>query len=115
MSQSLPKRDFRDRQVISDVSFRKAATSPIRRFPPVTDKIFPHPSSITALLISPFESDHDFMRRVFSHSSWTLYDATDVAQALPQLREGSIPVVLCSADPQRDSWKTILRETAEMQ
>ena len=80
----------------------------------MTDKIFPHPSSITALLISPFESDHVFMRKMFSHSSWTLYDASDVDQAIPQLREGSIPVVLCSADPQRDSWKAVLRETAEM-
>ncbi|MBI4905346.1 MAG: hypothetical protein HY820_17055 [Acidobacteria bacterium] len=75
----------------------------------------PYPLNISALLMSPFESDHVVLRQVFSHSNWSLRTATDCEQALELLRETNIPVVLCSADSRLDSWKTIVRETASME
>jgi len=71
-----------------------------------------YPLNISALLISPFESDHCVLRQVFSHSNWQLRVAVDCQQALDQIREEMVPVVICSADSHPDWWKKIVQETA---
>lgn len=69
------------------------------------------PMTISAILISPFESDHHVMRQVFTHSNWSLHCVGNCEEALRLISDHSIPVVICSTDMQAD-WRTILHATS---
>ena len=69
---------------------------------------------VTALLVSPFSSDHAVLREVFSDWNWKLHTAPACSEALALLRRATIPVVVCERNLRDGDWKTILGATARM-
>jgi DNA-binding response OmpR family regulator len=69
---------------------------------------------VTALLVSPFPSDHVAVQEVFSYLKWVLNTAYDCAEALAFLRQTSAPVVICECDLRDGSWKTVLQACVGM-
>jgi len=51
---------------------------------------------VTALLVSPFESDHAVLRLVFSRDNWRLHSAYDSEAALSLMSKDTIPVIICN-------------------
>lgn len=69
---------------------------------------------ITALLVSPFESDHVVLRDLFSHSSWKLLDAYDIESALPIMNREAVPVIICEQTLRDGDWRLILDAASTM-
>jgi hypothetical protein len=69
---------------------------------------------VTALLASPFASDHVAAQEVFSSLGWVLNVAYDCAQALAFMREAWAPVIICESDFRDGNWKTVLQACAAM-
>jgi DNA-binding NtrC family response regulator len=58
--------------------------------------------------LTPFAEDHNSLRRIFSHSNWTLLSATNTQDALDQLQAGSVTLVLCEDRLRDGSWTDFL-------
>ena len=71
-------------------------------------------TSITVLSISPIETDHLFLRNVFSHSNWRVHGVRSRREALAWLRWQHSPVVLCEETLPDSGWKQVLREIASL-
>ena len=72
----------------------------------------PQPDRIvTVLEVSPFEADHNALRRIFSHSNWKLLITRSCAEATAFLKTKLIPVVLCERELPDGTWKDILERT----
>ncbi len=69
--------------------------------------------TVTVLEISPYESDHAALRRIFSHSNWKLHISRSCAEAIGLLKRKLFPVVLCERDLPDGSWKDIVERTAQ--
>jgi DNA-binding NtrC family response regulator len=69
---------------------------------------------VTALLVSPFTSDHVAAQEVFSELGWVLNAAYDCGEALAFMREGWTPVIICESDLRDGTWKTVLEACAGM-
>ena len=69
---------------------------------------------VTALLVSPFPSDHVAVEEVFLYLGWELNTAYDCAEALALMRQTSTPVVVCESDLRDGNWKTVLQACAGM-
>ena len=70
--------------------------------------------AVTALLVSPFTSDHVAVQEVFSELGWVLNAAYDCAEALAFMRQAWTPVVICESDFRDGNWKTLLQACAAM-
>jgi DNA-binding response OmpR family regulator len=81
---------FFDRAVMNTASLSK----PINKKP-----------VITALLVSPFPSDHVAVQEVFSYLGWVLNAAYDCAEASAFMRQSSTSVVICDCDLRDGNWK----------
>ena len=69
---------------------------------------------VTALLVSPFASDHVAVQEVFSYLGWTLNAAYNCAEAVALMRQTSTPVVICERDLRDGYWKTVLQASVGM-
>jgi DNA-binding response OmpR family regulator len=69
--------------------------------------------TVTVLEISPFESDHAALQRIFSHSNWKLHISRTCSEAIRLLKSKLIPVILCERDLPDGSWKDIVERTAQ--
>jgi DNA-binding response OmpR family regulator len=69
---------------------------------------------ITALLVSPFPSDHVAVQEVFSYLGWVLNAAYDCAEASASMRKSSTSVVICDCDLRDGNWKKVLQICAGM-
>jgi DNA-binding response OmpR family regulator len=69
--------------------------------------------TVTVLEISPFESDHAALKRIFSHSNWKLHISRTCSEAISLLKSKLIPVILCERDLPDGSWKDIVERTAQ--
>ena len=82
----------------------------------MSDEVIDNTSSpdrtVTVLEISPFESDHATLQRIFSHSKWKLYISRTCSEAMALLKKKLIPVVLCECELPDGSWKDIVERTA---
>ena len=67
---------------------------------------------VTALLVSPFASDHVAVQEVFLYLRWVLIAAYNCAEALAFMRQTSTPVVICEHDLRDGNWKTVLQACA---
>jgi DNA-binding NtrC family response regulator len=61
----------------------------------------------TALLVSPFVSDHLAIRTLFSPRGWVLHSAFTFQEALYLLREEAIPVVICHRHLLDGDWRIL--------
>ncbi len=68
--------------------------------------------TVTVLGISPFEADHNCLRRIFSHSNWKLLISKTCAEAMGVQKRRLIPVVLCERELPDGTWKDILERTS---
>jgi hypothetical protein len=62
---------------------------------------------VTALLVSPFASDHHAVLEVFSYLGWVLNVNYNCAEAVAFMRQTSNPVVICERDLREGNWKTV--------
>lgn len=69
--------------------------------------------AVIVLEVSPFESDHAALQRIFSHSNWKLHISRTCAEAIAFLKKKLIPVVVCERDLPDGSWKDIVERTAQ--
>ena len=69
---------------------------------------------VTALLVSPFASDHVAVQEVFSYLGWALNAAYNCAEAVAFMRQTSTPVVICERDLRDGYWKNVLQSSAGM-
>lgn len=69
--------------------------------------------TVMVLEISPFESDHATLKRIFSHSNWKLHISRSCSEAMSLLKRKLIPVVLCERDLPDGTWKDIVESTAQ--
>jgi DNA-binding NtrC family response regulator len=67
---------------------------------------------VTALLVSPFESDHTVLSLVFSHSNWKLHSAYDSKAALSLMSKETIPIIICNL--RNGDWKGLLEAAATL-
>lgn len=64
---------------------------------------------VTVLAVSPIESDHLFLRTIFSHSKWQIHSARSWAEAQAFLATRLMPVVLCESELEPGTtWKDVL-------
>jgi DNA-binding response OmpR family regulator len=69
-----------------------------------------------AVSVFPAHEDHAVLRSIFRSSdrplcpgsTWALQACTTLDEALPILKNGGIPLVLCECDLQPGSWKEVL-------
>jgi DNA-binding NtrC family response regulator len=61
----------------------------------------------TALVVSPFVSDHLALRTLFSRRGWVLHSAFTFQEALHLLREEAIPVVICHRHLLDGDWRSL--------
>lgn len=64
---------------------------------------------VTVLLISPDAGDHIFVRHVFDHSNWVLYQCRSVEEGLELFREQTFPVVIVEERLTGGDWRDALR------
>jgi CheY-like chemotaxis protein len=69
----------------------------------------------TALLISPDEEDHEILKRLFQHNSWTLHHASSVNAASALLNEQATSVVITERDLRVGDWKGVLEVIHHLQ
>jgi DNA-binding NtrC family response regulator len=71
--------------------------------------------AITALSVFPQQEDHAALRSILRSSDWSLCPgfkwalktSRNLDEALPILRRGGIPVVLCERDLQAGTWRDV--------
>ena len=68
--------------------------------------------TVTALLVSPFESDYSVLSLVFSASNWKLQRIHDSEAARFLMSQETIPVVICNL--RNGDWKALLEATAKL-
>lgn len=76
--------------------------------------------SFVALSVFPNREDHAVLKSIFSSSErplcpgskWALKACSTLQEALPILRKGRIPFVLCERDLQPGTWKDVLAALA---
>ncbi|MBI3473651.1 MAG: response regulator [Candidatus Solibacter usitatus] len=64
---------------------------------------------VVVLAVSPDESDQAALRRIFTHSNWTIRTARDGREAVEHCRAGQVPVVLCARHLPDGDWKDLLQ------
>ena len=69
------------------------------------------PNPQTALLISPVEEDHAFLRGLFSVEGWTLVSVRSLERAAALLRANSLPVIVVERDLFPGTWRDVLGMT----
>lgn len=66
---------------------------------------------VTVLLITESDNDHQTLRDIFSHSTWTLARVHTAEEGLKELAKSPVPVVILGASGAHDNWDA-LRGTA---
>lgn len=79
----------------------------------ISEELLQPDRTVIVLEISPFESDHTVLRRIFSHTKWKLQITRTCSEAINLLNHKLIPVVLCERDLPDGSWKDIVERTAQ--
>ena len=74
----------------------------------------PPESGLVALVVSPCRGDLLSLRGILP-SNWTLYVASDAAEAKQILRQTSFPVILCERELPDGNWKDLLVAVAGIQ
>jgi DNA-binding response OmpR family regulator len=74
----------------------------------------PLESGLVVLVVSPCEGDLLALRGALP-SNWTLYIASDAAEAKQILRQTSVPVILCDSELPDGNWKDLLVAVAGIQ
>src|ERR1039458_5610062 len=74
----------------------------------------PPESGLVALVVSPCRGDLLSLRGILP-SNWTLYVASDAAEAKQILRQTSFPVILCERELPDGNWKDLLVALAGIQ
>ena len=69
----------------------------------------------TVLLISPHETDHSFLRRLFNRSRWLVRCVRSGREAWNCLRRGAASVVVCEKELPDCTWKEVLEEITELE
>ena len=67
-------------------------------------------TALKVLAVSPFENDHESLRSIFNHSTWTLLHADRLSAASTALKREDIHVVVCERDLVPGTWKDLLQE-----
>ncbi len=62
----------------------------------------------SALLIGPFQQDHDFLHALFNEEGWALHSAPSLASASAILRDTVVSVVITEADLPAGTWRDVL-------
>jgi DNA-binding response OmpR family regulator len=63
---------------------------------------------LTVLSVSPLEADHVSLQAIIGHSTWTMFQARDLASAVALLRQHEIAVVICERDLLPNTWIDVL-------
>ncbi|MGB7762476.1 MAG: hypothetical protein WBL61_21760 [Bryobacteraceae bacterium] len=66
------------------------------------------------LAVSPSPAERVRLRKILSQENWRLYEASDCCEALPLLRDQSVPVLLCKHDHVDGNWEDLLNTTASL-
>jgi DNA-binding NtrC family response regulator len=74
----------------------------------------PHLPVISALLVSPFESDHIVLHDLFEHTGWQLESARTVQEAMAALKRRAIPVVITECNFRDGDYKTLIEHSADL-
>jgi DNA-binding NtrC family response regulator len=69
----------------------------------------------TALVVSPFVSDHLVLRTLFSPRGWVLHSAFTFQEALHLLSEEAIPVVICHRPLLDGDWRVLAKWNQQRQ
>lgn len=75
---------------------------------PVEQKI------VKVLLISPFDEDHQNLRRILQHTQWQQSDAHTQAEALAFVEDQPPSVAICESELPDGTWKDLLFRLAPM-
>ena len=67
---------------------------------------------VTVLEVSPFETDHNALQRIFSHSNWKLLTSRTCAEAAAALSKWLISVVLCEKELPDGTWRDVLEHAS---
>jgi DNA-binding NtrC family response regulator len=78
--------------------------------------------AVSVLSVFPKQEDHAALRTILRSSDWPLCPGSKwalktsktVDEALPILRDGAIPVVLCERDLHPDTWKDMVDALAQL-
>lgn len=65
---------------------------------------------VSALFVSPFEDDHEYMKRFFMRTKWKLYSAQTYQRAALWLQSEPISVIVTEKELPDGSWLDLLRE-----
>jgi DNA-binding response OmpR family regulator len=75
---------------------------------PQTKQRTPTMPTLSALLISPVEEDHQTLGILFRDQDWTLHSAHSLGSASTMLRKTLTPVVITERDLPVGNWKDVL-------
>ncbi len=68
---------------------------------------------VRAMLVSPYEDDHQFMRRFFGRTNWILHTARSCRQAEMLLDSEPVSVIVTERELPGENWRSVLRLAAE--
>ena len=71
----------------------------------------PQARAKAALLISPFEQDHEILHSLFREQGWRLYGADSLGSGLTLLRRQGASVVITEQNLSTGCWKEVLKAT----
>lgn len=72
------------------------------------------PRAKVALLISPFEQDHEILHSLFREQGWRLYATDSLRSGLTLLRRRAASVVITEQNLSTGSWKDVLKAVCLM-
>lgn len=65
-------------------------------------------TAVWVLLVSPSESDHGSLERIFNHTNWELSHASSCREALAAFDQSPVPIVVCEARLPDGTWRDLL-------
>jgi DNA-binding response OmpR family regulator len=65
-------------------------------------------AATAVLAVTPAEDDHLCLQRLFSQTSWRLYQARNYREALASLARNQIPVIISECDVPPYNWRVLL-------
>jgi DNA-binding NtrC family response regulator len=72
-------------------------------------------TAVPLLAVTPFESDHEALKRMLPASHWNLHSARTISSGMDQLNKlDPLPLVLCDSDVWPGSWRELLRHVLEI-
>jgi DNA-binding NtrC family response regulator len=68
----------------------------------------PREAGRTALLVSPFQDDHETLKELFNEEGWCLHSSSSLGMAFAFLRAQPVAVVMTERDLPLGDWKNVL-------